>query len=540
MENSFDVIRDSWVTVKYVDNTQKKVSVREIFENAQKIERIYDSNFQYEYGILNFLLSLVYSAYPLNTLEDKIALVNKGFFDIDLFDRYITNCETKRPNCFNLFGENPFYQNSKMKKDKPSSVGKIALDIPGGNNTAHFASNLLIGKCLTFEETAKALCSYNLFQYGQDGPKSSACPNGGQNYPEYFVYHYDNLFKDLVLNIITEDTWHQMLNEDIPYTGNAAWEITKEFGEKEITKTVSLVEGLTFQNRFVLLNSVENGLVKDIYFTAGRQFKPLVEKKSSDKTKSAEDSAWRQPNGAYYHKKVKLGKGKSDESIELLKVLTLYGYNKVWKDYPVFLKDKNGGDTIATLGEYLKIKDRLNFENSDLKFFIYYSSFDGGQYPPFQMGVYENYIPLDIIEDEDKRYKFSQLFDLILNISSSIQSDITSKNLKDIFLDKVEVLILPKILIDFSSLNSSDTDFEKKLMNVCYNLAKELKFLAIQVYDENVLKGTNNTAIFKIQDKQKKEIQVGFYGKTSQEKRFMIGYINKKIKEGGFCEDDEK
>lgn len=540
MENSFNVISDPWITVKYLDGLEKKIGVRDIFKDAHLISEIEEYNFEYEYGIFNFLCVLVYSVYGPKDLDEKVELIKQGFFNIENFDKYIKKCEQNRPNCFNLFGENPLFQNINIDKRKAFQVGKIALDIPSGNNILHFASDKTINKALTFEETAKALCSYYLFQSCVDGRSGSPSGPNGLGYPEYFVFSFENLFQDLVFNIITENTWKHIMGEDAKYKGNAIWEINPDFSEKESTQIVSLVEGLTFQNRFVLLNSVKNQLVENIYFRPGRRF---------EKLKTILN--WKQPNSPYYTLRYQ----KNNKEISKYTSLSLNGFDKIWLNLPIFFRDLNNVSikdnySIETFSEYLKIKKRISSNVKSIKYNIYYISLNGGQYPPYQKGKYSSYIPLDLVEDKLKYSHFSNVLEFITEIGRYLKSDIVTSgksygkpkkivsNLTFLYYDTLELTLLPEIISQYGLLKLSDNTKENDeiLTKLDLEIIKEAKKLLLNIYNDNVLSCFNNQ-IYTI-DKDK-DIKVGFYGKINDEKKKILGAIKIKQKERGLMVNEE-
>lgn len=546
---NFNIITEPWIPVRYLDGSFKELGVKEVFEQAHLIEKIEDVNIKYVYGILNLLLAFSYNIFSLKNIEEKGELLEKGYFDKINFENYIKQCEDKRKDCFDLFGENPFYQVKRVEGDKrkEAMVGKIALDYPSGNNGVHFVPQVAVGKNLDCKEFTKALCSYSLFQAVQDATNSASGVNGGMNYPLYMILRGKNLFLTLVLNMITEFTWKQLLGEDSKYLGNAAWEIDTTYLPKEKTKQVSLVEGLTFQNRFVTIKDAfvkENKIyIKSIYFGPGRVFEKLVTRKVGDKLASVEDSLWRQPNGIYFEKSVDLGKKKNSEMATVVKLLTAVGEKPIWQQMSFFFNE-NSKYRVPIVVEYIELKREKYITDKILNYSIYYNSLSDGKYPPLQEGVYMNNIPVSILENKRLLKNFNDFISFIVDMGKVLRSELFDDSkqiskLQTIYYDRLEKDFLPKIIAKFGTILDLNESSIEELNVYRSNIVEQLKKLINRIYLENVSQ-IYSTQYFKIKVSGDKVKNIGYYFLINNERKKINGILNNMIKEKGFYIDEDK
>lgn len=544
MKYSFDVIRDAWIPVQFNSGVHNVLSVRDVFKDASNIKCIAEPNVKYSYGIHNFLVALLASAYSITDMDAKFDIMFGDGLDISIFDKYISECESKRPNCFNLFGENPFYQNgyAKYKLDKgkklsvedimklplkkPVMIGKIALDYPAGNNSVHFTNDALVGKSLDYVECVKALLSYSFFQAGQDGPNSSNGVNGGMNYPEYLMIGGKNLLHTVLLNTASESIWAKRTG-GIAYKGNAAWERNFDSVPKEEVSSVSMVEGLTFQNRFVLLGEPDNfGNISSVYFGPGRAFT----------TKDKVQSLWVQPNASYV-------KNKNN----LLVPLMMKSSDDLWTDMGDFFKldsSSNNAEMPLTVMEYLNMCSEYEEMkevgySTNMDYNIYYISLDGGKYAPFAQGLYSNYFPMVLLKDEDLLSHFNSCIKASNSVGKALKTSlfVFSKSFDDMkrskwfkrynmkFYDTMRMEYVPALLKDICALTDLSYDEQtNKLLDILSEFKLSVKMLATTVYREALLNGVY-TGVRKSQSGSKS--YMGPYGLINNDIRRLNATINK-------------
>lgn len=546
---NFNIITEPWIPVRFLNGELKELGVKDVFEQAHLIEKIEDVNIKYVYGILNLLLAFSYNIYPLRTITEKGQLLEKEKFEVSDVESYIRKCEEKRKGCFDLFGENPFYQIKRIDGDKrkESMIGKIALDYPSGNNGVHFVPKVAVGKVLDCKEFTKALCSYSLFQAVKDATNSASGVNGGLNYPLYMILSGKNLFSTIVLNMITEFTWKQWLGENAKYLGNVVWENDTVYTLKEKTNQVSLVEGLTFQNRFVTIKDAfvkeDKIYIKSIYFGSGRVFEKYITRKTGDKLASAEDSLWRQPNGIYYTKDVELGKKKDSETVSVLKLLTAQGEKPIWQQMHFFFNENTKYRTpIVSEYEQLKMEDYIT--DTLLIYNIYYNSLSDGQYPPLQEGVYTNTMPLSVLENKRMLNNFNKLVNFVIDMGKVLRSELFEDSkqvskLQNIYYSLVEKDYLPKIIAKFGNVEEITEETLEEIQKYSYDVVSDLKKLINKIYLENVSQ-IYSTQYFKIKVGADKEKKVGYYSLINNERRKINGTLNKLIKEKGYSRDESE
>ena len=543
MEYSFDVIRDAWIPVQFNSGVHNVLSVRDVFKDALNIKCISEPNVKYSYGIHNFLIALLASAYSITDIDAKFDIMFGEGLDMSIFDKYISECESKRHNCFNLFGENPFYQNIyakyKLEKGKklsvedienlpvrkPAMIGKIALDYPSGNNSVHFTNDTLVGKSLDFVECVKALLSYTLFQAGKDASNSAKGVNGGGNYPEYIMLKGQNLLHTLLLNIVSESTWRKRTG-GILYKGNAAWERDFDLVSKEEVSSVSMVEGLTFQNRFVLLTEPDaSGRVSSLYFGPGRVFI----------TKDKVQSLWVQPNASYVLKD------------DLYVPLSMNSADDLWTDMGDFFKLNSSNNNVEmplTVIEYLNMcseyEEMKDFGYSiNMNYNIYYISLEGGEGPPSAQGLYSNYFPMVLLKDEDLLSHFNSCIRASNAVGNALKTSLFVfsrkypavkksewfKKYNKKFYDVMRMEYVPKLLEDISGLYGLSFDAQTdKLLAILLEFKLSVRDLATSVCRDALL-NDSYTGVRKFKTDSSTNYK-GYYGLITSDIRSLGKTIN--------------
>ncbi len=145
-----NILNDDWLFVKYNTGKVRQISVRQAFQDAEKIKNIETPTFHgttvslYDVPVIQFLCILLLSAYfkPKNKFKaaDKYfnkELTEKGW-DLKVINDYFDKWEKR----FNLFDNKyPFLQDIRLKneikedsKEDLSFISKSSLLAPGGNN----------------------------------------------------------------------------------------------------------------------------------------------------------------------------------------------------------------------------------------------------------------------------------------------------------------------------------------------------------------------------------------------------------------------
>lgn len=407
----FDVVRDPWIPVLCKDGSRRVVSIRDIFKDAAEFVEVYESNIFYEYGIERLLTVFFMDCYRPKRVVDKERLLEKGKFDLERFDEYIRECEEQRKgNCFDLYDEKvPFLQTIRVKELKKEvvGVGKIALGMPFGNNSVHFCNDVLVEKGLDAVELAKSLCSYNLFQPESDGP-NSAKSISGTVHPYYFWIKRGNLFEEIIYNSITVDKM-KFCKE---YAGNVAWCFDDNGVEKELVKMVSLMQGMTFQNRRVLATVDEDTHTRKIYFGPYKAWDGSQEKDGKN--------VWRDPHAAYLLKNV----GKKKKFTQVLRPLVLRKPKLTWLDMGYGFS-KDSAFNPLTVQEMYQMDDEAPY--FDCVTYSVCLKTASGQGPILTYGRDSISVPYKILKDDFLRGVFSDLITNVDIISGKIKSSIAIK-----------------------------------------------------------------------------------------------------------------
>lgn len=108
MINKFNLVTDNWI--KVFDNGVKEVSLSDFFKNAHEYEILAGDSRQQDLSTLRFLLAIVQRVYAGESAKDLLKL---GKFD-DRVQAYLSEYQ----DCFDMFGETPFYQVTKETYNK--------------------------------------------------------------------------------------------------------------------------------------------------------------------------------------------------------------------------------------------------------------------------------------------------------------------------------------------------------------------------------------------------------------------------------------
>lgn len=254
------------------------VSILYCLEHAHQLQRISCATPLETYATYRFLCAFLMDAYQLPHYDARMALLERGCFDMEIIHAYIRLCENEGVS-FDLFDRNrPFLQASYDpaydQKEKP--IAEIDLQTPSGNNHIFFEHKLSDSHSLTPAKALLCLLTSYLF-----------CPATTQDYPSsvnnepclYVLVHGDNLFETLVLNMIS-------IKEagNLPY-GLPAWRDKNPIVPKQYYASVTLLEGMTWQPRRIRLLASDSRRICRLYYMQGKSFKG--------------SSLWRDPHVPY-------------------------------------------------------------------------------------------------------------------------------------------------------------------------------------------------------------------------------------------------
>ena len=194
-------------------------------------------------------------------------LYDRKSFDMGTIQDYIECCK-KEGVSFDLFDKKrPFLQTAYNEEYDKNLVSVAALNIamPSGNNHIHFEHRKEQEQSMTYEEAARGLCALNLF-----------CTAGAQGYPStingappiYFVYEGANLFESLVYSMVAVEEGGE-ISYDVP---PVIWRNLSDVIPKQTETSISVLYGMLYPCRRVLLYPEEDGTVKKIYLCQGKNF----------------------------------------------------------------------------------------------------------------------------------------------------------------------------------------------------------------------------------------------------------------------------
>lgn len=409
----YDVIDEPCVPVVYTGVKEKLVSIRRLFKDAHKIKGIYANSVLEEYGMKRILIAMFMDAYKIKDNIDLLDILKLGKFDISVFDSYVTNCR-KLGDVFNLYDEKyPFLQwrdaasrLSTVKADKVKKIDALYWDVI--NENVHGLKHKVDSPAIF-----RGLCAYNVFLANKNGSGYPSNINGSA--PFYLWIKSDSVFKEFVLNAVSESDWSKT---NLPYGASVSsigthWTITDEpltkdeltelytSNSSQITKsnskvlynnreldldtqnnvingysTLSLLEGLTYQGKgfLVLPKTGPNNQVTDydVYYRPVYKFSDV-------------NNLWRDPFCAYKEMKDK------KTNISELRSLKPVDYNYLWIDLLYWLYGDAGNHTCIRPLITEKF-DGFALSDSDLEtaikkwgldrleFIVYAASANGGKY----------------------------------------------------------------------------------------------------------------------------------------------------------------
>ena len=145
-----NILNDNWLFVRYLNGKVKQISVRQAFQDAEKIKNIETPTFHgttislYDVPVIQLLSIILLAAYfkPKNKFKAADTYFNKNLtekgWDIKVINDYLDKWQDR----FNLFDDKyPFLQDIRLKneikedaKESLSYISRSNLVAPGGNN----------------------------------------------------------------------------------------------------------------------------------------------------------------------------------------------------------------------------------------------------------------------------------------------------------------------------------------------------------------------------------------------------------------------
>lgn len=330
---SYNLIDEKWICA--VENNEKKYfSLKEIFENAHNITKIYDDFPLVEISIYRFLIAILHRNFGPKNMNIWGEMFSKGKFDS--LDEYFNKWHDR----FDLFNkERPFYQaleeNFKVEKDC-RSINKIIINKSSGNNETLFNHNFDKNtNPVKISDIPKHLITIQGYGGGGRGYQF-----GLFNHGALIFLNGKNLFESLVLNLLiyNRENPQGFYNDE---NDKPSWELENPiFIEKE--KSINgYLEYLTWQNKKIkLMPFIENNeiFVKDILYSQGN--------------KKGKDNKIKDPMMIYIPKKNK----------EEKYILNFSEDRMLWRDSFSIIESLRVHDNILkSIEQYSLIKENLDF-----------------------------------------------------------------------------------------------------------------------------------------------------------------------------------
>ena len=332
----FSIIQERVFPVQMNDGTDAEIGLRELFMQAHNIKDLVGTTPIERYAVFRLLVAFAMDIYPVHSYRERKELFQKGCFDIDIFDKYISMCESKRRNCFDLFDlEHPFMQErfdiaADTKAEKLAAV--VMVGLPSGNNHIFLDHRPESVIALSASEAFRAMMTLYLF-----------CTAGAQGYPSgvnntspvYSICLGENLFETIVMNMVSDGEIGPISYGE----GMVPWRSGRPIIPKEKVINITMLEGLTWRPRRIMLTCDSDGMVRKVFREQGSNF--------------IGNDIWRDPHVAYR-------KNQKDEWISWKPK----SGRDLWRDLGTILSDSARKNVIPPL--VLQQLDRITDNESSI------------------------------------------------------------------------------------------------------------------------------------------------------------------------------
>lgn len=265
MKAIFNVLDQRWIPVIDRNGKRDMLGLRKLLEESHELREISDPSPLAEYSLYRFIGLFLMDAFKPEEEVDIEELLEKGRFDTEIIEQYISTCVSEGVS-FDLFDEKrPFLQSRFDPKDinqlKP--VSYLDNSIPSGNTHTLFDHN----PKQTME--AKEAAKYLLTSYWFCTAAAQGYPSGVYGAPPFFgVIKGNTLFETLVALLVPKD------RISLPFDNPPVfWRRVKPVIAKEERATTSWLEGMLFPTRRIQLVPDSNGNVIQLYYGQGENFK---------------------------------------------------------------------------------------------------------------------------------------------------------------------------------------------------------------------------------------------------------------------------
>ncbi|GAA3750281.1 type I-E CRISPR-associated protein Cse1/CasA [Salinactinospora qingdaonensis] len=219
---SFDLTTRPWLPVQRLDGVEEELSLREVFERADRLRRLVGDVPTQEFALLRLLLAILHDAVGgPEDAETWHELWQEGIPAGDVVE-YL---ERHRDRFDLLHPEHPFFQVADLHtaKGEYSALDRIVADVPNG--APFFTMRARGVDRLGFAEAARWVVHAHAYDPAgiKSGPVGDPRAKNGKGYPQgvgwagslggVFV-EGDSLRETLLLNLIAADTGNLKIDKD--------------------------------------------------------------------------------------------------------------------------------------------------------------------------------------------------------------------------------------------------------------------------------------------------------------------------------------
>ena len=265
---AYNVMTNPVIPVIMMNGVRQILCLRDALLHAHEIKCV-DAQPLEKYAMERFLIAFLMDMLHPETVYDRRNLYVSGKISEAVFNDYIAMCEKDFP-CFDLFDKtHPFMQaayDTEMDEKSIKPVSSLRIDLPTGNNHMFLDHRRADSHSMTPSEAFMEMLTLYSF--------CTACAHGypscvNNTPPVYSVVEGDNLYKTLILNMVSQLECGQM-----DYgMGTVPWRKNNIIIPKQSVAEVTLLEGLTWQPRRITLLRDEDGMIRNISMQQGLDFK---------------------------------------------------------------------------------------------------------------------------------------------------------------------------------------------------------------------------------------------------------------------------
>lgn len=269
MEHSFNLLDERWVRVTRLDGAPDKLSLLDLFRQAQQIEGIHGEIPSQDVAILRLLLAVCHRA--MGGPEDLKAWKQYWQEPERLAAEATAYLELHRDRFDLRHPQTPFFQVAGIHSasGKVSGLESLIIDVPNGN--PFFTTRMGKGlESIGWDEAARWLVHVHAFDPSgiRSGAVGDPAVKGGKGYPigpgwsgqiGVVVVQGENLLKTLLLNTVP---YEEMPAQDMlsPELDLAPWEREPDTPAGSTTlEPAGPVSCYTWQTRRVLLHGHDDG-----------------------------------------------------------------------------------------------------------------------------------------------------------------------------------------------------------------------------------------------------------------------------------------